>query len=194
MSIPQFKMEAKGQNIFSLKSFCVITGASKGFGQCMAIQFAKKLAADSVLLLMARSIDGLEKTRHQIAENCPDVKVKIQGVDLAEQDTAAFESILQQVFKECCVSPSDYEQGIIVHNAASLGDVTKKLGEQDDVVSLGKFWQLNLTSLVALNTAFLKFFTEQNMKQRLVMNISSICALQPFRSWSLYCSGRCRLF
>lgn len=183
-------MAAESCNVFSLKSFCIITGASKGFGKCMAVKFATLLPPTSVMLLMARSHDNLQKTKCIISKIAPDVRVRIVPVDLGEIDKTAVFEILTQTFTELDVHPGSFDQAMIVHNAASLGDVSRNMAEHNNSSSLHNFWQLNLTSLLVLNSVFLEHFTESNTKHRLVMNISSICALQPFRSWSLYCSGK----
>ena len=182
-------MAAERCNVFSLKTFCVITGASKGFGKCMAVKYAPLLPPESVMLLMARSIDGLQKTKRIIGEKAPDIRVRTFPVDLGKIDKTAVVEMLTQTFTEFDIDADSFEQAIIIHNAASLGDVTRNMAEHNDVSELQQFWQLNLTSMLVLNSVFLDYFTEANTKQRLVMNISSICALQPFRSWSLYCTG-----
>ncbi|XP_020379539.2 sepiapterin reductase [Rhincodon typus] len=49
---------------------------------------------------------------------------------------------------------------------------------------------LNFTSCMCLTAALLKAFPKRENFHRTVVNISSLCAIQPFKSWSLYCSGK----
>ena len=178
-------------DVFSLRTFCLITGASKGFGASIAVRFAARFPKDSVLLLMARSEDGLAKTKSLIGDQSPGIKVITVSVDLAKADSSHLDRIISSTLSE--LSPSTvkaFEQAVIVHNAASLGDVSKLFTEQDVDEDLHEYWALNLTSFILLNNVFLKHFPKQSVKQRVVIGISSICALQPFKSWSLYCAGK----
>ena len=59
--------------MFRSKTFVILTGASKGFGQALACSLARQFSKDdvgkkSVLVLVSRSKEGLEKTRSMVAE------------------------------------------------------------------------------------------------------------------------------
>ena len=183
-------MAEKGTSVFKHRTFCVVTGASKGLGRCMAIRFASLLAKNSVLLLIARSEDHLLSTKALIEANTRDIKVKVAGLDLGCQDRYSFERVLKETLSDFTLKQSDFEQAMIIHNAASLGDVSKRLTQFDDVAELSEYFDVNLTSVVALNSVFLRLFTDSMVTNQLVVNTSSICALQPFKTWSLYCAGR----
>ncbi len=178
------------ENLLSFHTFCLVTGASKGLGRCMTIRFASKLPRDSLMLLMARSSDQLLKTKALIEESTPDIKVKVVPIDLTNADAEDLEECLNKTFEQYNVRPASFEQGIIVHNAASMGDVSKRVTEIGDKEMLVSYYNLNLVSMILLNNVFLKHFNEENVKRRLVIHISSICALQPFKTWSIYCAGR----
>ena len=77
-----------------------------------------------------------------------------------------------------------------MHNAASLGDVSKRVRELDDAERLRDYFDLNITSVLVLNSVFFKHFNEKVVPHQTVVQTSSICALQPFKTWSLYCSGK----
>jgi len=177
-------------DVFSLRTFCVITGASKGFGASIAVRFAARFPKDSVLLLLARSIDGLARTKSLIEAESPHIKVFTIGVDLAKADSSHLDRIISDTLSDLSSTSSTFEQATIVHNAATLGDVSKLMSEQCVDEDLHEYWALNLTSFILLNHVFLKHFPKQLFRQRVVVGISSICALQPFKSWSLYCAGR----
>ena len=58
--------------MFQSKTFVILTGASKGFGQALACSLAREFSKDSVgresvLALVARSKEGLETTRSMVA-------------------------------------------------------------------------------------------------------------------------------
>lgn len=49
---------------------------------------------------------------------------------------------------------------------------------------------MNLTSMLCLTSSILKAFQDCPGLSRTVVNISSICALKPFKGWALYCAGK----
>ena len=60
-------------SMFESKTFVILTGASKGFGQALACSLAREFSKDnvgreSVLVLAARSKEGLETTRSMVAK------------------------------------------------------------------------------------------------------------------------------
>ena len=64
--------------MFQSKTFVIFTGASKCFGQVLACSLAQEFSKDnvgkeSVLVLVARSKEGLEKTRSMVAKISSDI-------------------------------------------------------------------------------------------------------------------------
>ena len=191
-----FSSPVKEKSIFNFSTFCMITGASKGLGKCIAKTFASKFSKDSLLLLVARSIEHLEKVKLEIQSECgsksqaANVTVIVSRVDLSSAKDTDYTQLLKRVLREAGRCASDFEQCLIIHNAASLGDVSKKFIEMDSLVDASQYFSLNVASVIALNSRFLQIFPKKVMKQRVVINITSICALQPFKSWSIYCAGK----
>ena len=183
-----------GIDVWTQKTFCLITGASRGYGNKMATMFASRLPADSFLLLVARDAKGLASAKDVIRNERPDVYVHVWSADLTQQNASSFDSYLRELFNELSISPSNFEQAILVHNAGTLGNVSQPFCQQTDCNELNTYWQMNLTSVVILNSIFWKHFHNAIMKQRIVIQISSICALQPFKSWSLYCACKWKFF
>ena len=180
---------AKYQGVFSLKTFCVITGASKGFGKALALRFSESFPEGSLLLLVARSKEGLETTKQEILVKRPGCKVCCEAVDLVNQNEKQFSDLLRGVLSRNSIKADSFQQAFIVHNAGSLGDVSKKMSQQNNIHDLQQYWGLNLSSVVVLNSVFIDLFRNVVDCKIQVVNISSICALQPFKSWSVYCAG-----
>jgi len=168
----------------------MITGASRGFGHRAAARFAEKLPDGSFLLLAARDSTGLAGLKSTIEAERPNVRVRTWSTDLADLDEAKIDASLRDVFTDCGLVPKDFEQAILVHNAASLGDVSRVTSKQSSVTDLDAYWKLNLTSMVVLNSVFWKKFGASDVRQRVAINISSICAKQPLKSWAIYCAGK----
>ncbi|KAK8384281.1 hypothetical protein O3P69_009210 [Scylla paramamosain] len=81
-------------------------------------------------------------------------------------------------------------QALLFHNAGSLGTV-KYLREMDDATRLSTYFDLNISSVILLNAAFMRLISTLSGKVIVkVINVSSLCALEPFKSWGLYCTGK----
>lgn len=61
-------MEPERLNIWSLRTFCLITGSSRGLGKRMAVRFAQLLPQNSVIVLAARDSKGLTTAKQNIEE------------------------------------------------------------------------------------------------------------------------------
>ncbi len=75
-------------------------------------------------------------------------------------------------------------------NAASLGDVSRFCGDFTDVDEVNSYLSLNVSSALCLTAGVLRVIPRRSGLTRVVVNISSLCALKPFPSWVLYCSGK----
>lgn len=68
-------------NEFWSRRTCVIlTGASKGIGQCLAVEIGRLLIPDSTIVLMARDTVGLEKTKEMVNKENKDILVEVSSV------------------------------------------------------------------------------------------------------------------
>lgn len=64
---------------WSRRTCVVLTGASKGIGQCLAAEIGKLLVPDSTIVLMARDADGLEKTKELVVKENADILVEVNS-------------------------------------------------------------------------------------------------------------------
>lgn len=167
------------------KTFFVVSGASRGIGRAMAIECAAKMSSGSVIVLVARSASGLEETKAQIlAKNPTNVTVHMFAMDLTRPTADQIQNIFDTSLTERNIA--DFELAFIIHNAGTIGDITKwakLIGNDGDLWN--DYFSMNVFSVVALNTAFLKLF-ETNRIRRLVVNVTSKAALVPFKSFTLY--------
>uniref|UniRef100_A0A2K5H6V9 Sepiapterin reductase n=1 Tax=Colobus angolensis palliatus TaxID=336983 RepID=A0A2K5H6V9_COLAP len=86
--------------------------------------------------------------------------------------------------------PEGLQRLLLINNAGSLGDVSKGFVDLSDSTQVNNYWALNLTSMLCLTSSVLKAFPASPGLNRTVVNISSLCALQPFKGWALYCAGK----
>ena len=175
-------------NLFQKKTFVVVSGSSLGLGECISLTFGKKFPKGSVFILLSRDGKALEKVKARINSDCPGqichTKEFDQGIVLPENFDSLFDSILQS----SSLSLAGLEQAVMVHSAGSLGDITKYCKEICDPETIRDCFDVNVVGAILINSAFLKTFHEAAIK-KIIVNVSSLAALQPFKSWSLYCSG-----
>lgn len=84
------------------------------------------------------------------------------------------------------MTPEDFAPGA----EGSLGDISKSFLSLTDPNEINTYFAFNITSALCLTSSALQAFGTRPGCSRTVVNISSLCALQPFRSWALYCSGK----
>ncbi|XP_077353412.1 sepiapterin reductase-like isoform X1 [Festucalex cinctus] len=162
---------------------CIITGASRGFGRTVAKEMARLVKPRSVFIVVARSGDELRTLKAELAES--DLEVRCVVVDLSL--TEAPEMVVRAA-KEA--SSPDIEHLILVNNAASLGDVSRFTKSFTSMAEVNAYLSSNVSSALCLTASVLQAFPEQSGLRRCVINISSLCALKPFCSWVLYCTGK----
>ena len=177
------------QEFWNQKSFVLITGASRGLGRTIAIEFSKKVAPGSVFLLVARTADALEETKAAVLAVSPSVEVITKSVDLTKPDRQAYLDLITSAVTANGRSASDFDHAVLVHNAGSLGNLALKVSQFEDEKEIESYYSFNLFSMIVLNTQFLRVFNDES-KKRSVIQISSLGAVQPFKTWGYYCSGK----
>lgn len=167
------------------KTYLLITGASRGIGRTMAIECSKKIAPGSLVVLLARSESGLNKTKDQISSNSKPIIVRTIPIDLSNAQKSELQKAILTSLEG--YNAKDFERALIIHNAGSLGDSTKLAKELDDMDYWVDYYKLNVFSVTVLNAVFMKEFQDI---EKVVVNITSLCGIQPFPSLSYYCSGK----
>ncbi|XP_077399243.1 sepiapterin reductase-like [Vanacampus margaritifer] len=162
---------------------CIITGASRGFGRTVAKEMARLVKPRSVFVLVARSGNELQTLQEELVES--DLEVRCVVVDLSLMEAP---EMVVRTAKEA-FSP-DIEHLILVNNAAALGDVSRFTKSFTSMAEVNSYLSCNVSSALCLTASMLQAFPKQSGLRRCVINISSLCALKPFCSWVLYCTGK----
>ncbi|XP_072471616.1 sepiapterin reductase-like [Notamacropus eugenii] len=165
------------------RTLCILTGASRGFGRSLALLLAPRLAAGSELLLSARNDAALRALSDELGAARPDLRVLCVSADLGSQ--AGLQRLL-----EALPRPPGLQRLLLINNAGTLGDVSKYVVDFTDPAEVNGYWALNVTSTLCLTSGVLRAFPASPDLKRTVVNISSLCAVKPFKSWSLYCAGK----
>ncbi|XP_035671556.1 sepiapterin reductase-like isoform X1 [Branchiostoma floridae] len=172
--------------VFGPATFCAVTGGSRGLGRSIAVLLAGRLGQGSRLVLTGRSLQGLQETKRQVEEKSPNqLEVKLVTGDL--EDSAAHAAHFCDIFADA--QQGTFKNALMIHNAATLGDGTKKASEHSDPQILTKYYAANLTSVITLTSKFMKIFPSTTVR-RTVVNITSDSAINPLVNHSLYCSGK----
>ena len=175
------------------KVFYLITGASKGLGRAIAVSFAKtdglfsQHVNGSVMVLVARNKDDLDETAALIKRSsCTNLQVRVFPADLG--DMTALEEAIDRLL-QTPDSRETYTNAVLINNAASIGDVTKKMTDHTSLQMIRDYCDLNIVSTVFLTSRFHQYFQSSSTKKT-VVNISSLAAIQPMPYTSLYCIGK----
>ncbi|XP_063978569.1 sepiapterin reductase-like [Diachasmimorpha longicaudata] len=169
-------------DVLSGKVFLLITGASQGIGRQIAVTFSELLETGSRLLLLARSEHGLKETANQISKR---VSVDFKSVDLALSTADKLSEIIKK-----SVNHVQFDRIVVVHNVGSTGDLSKFTIDMNDYTEWRKYYDLNVFSPAILNSVVMKIFQDSPKMKKIVINITSFCALQPMKSVGYYCSGK----
>jgi len=170
------------QELLGVRSFVLITGASRGFGRAIAVELGKVVGAGSTLLLLARNKELLEVTRDMCRDVRPGLAVEVQSLDLSTADKDAFEKVVR-----AHQGSADHEVAMVVHNAGTLGQDGRRVTDLTDMEEMSAYYRVNLFHVICLNSVFTSVFPKSRMAY---INISSILALQPLTTWAHYCGGK----
>ncbi|XP_030767999.1 sepiapterin reductase-like [Sitophilus oryzae] len=161
---------------FSKKSIFLVSGASQGIGREISIKFAQNVNKNSIFILLARSLEGLEETKKRISKIDNGLTVLTHAIDLSKPNLEKYNQLFDQVLKT--IDSTGIEYGYIFHNAASNGEM-KRISELSNIQTWREYYEFNLFSAVLLNNAFLEKFSPVAQKL-VVVEISSACAIVPY--------------
>lgn len=168
---------------------CIISGASSGFGREIAIELSKGLREQNLrlVLLGRREAALLETKRLALARNAGSLDVIVIPCDLSKLE--ALPGVAQAAFQRdtyCC------DGFAFFNNAGDVGPLGS-VRENASVTALQSAIDLNVTSALYLSAAFAKSCMSpehSSPKRCTLVNVSSLCALEPFASMSVYCAGK----
>ena len=208
----------------------VVSGASRGFGQAVALAFSHYTCNQKIrmhAILTARSESGLQETKqlmlaawkrgsgpgsgkddyepdanHVDSNGSDNLTVSIHPMDLALMDLDVLDDYFTELIE--AAQPLDqYDDYIIINNAGSLGDHLGKIADMKSLEDFSKTIHLNITSSLWFTVRWTQALrsslsmesqttptTTSKTKRTTIVNISSLCALQPFPTMTTYCAGK----
>lgn len=146
----------------------IITGASQGLGQFLAIYFAQK--GDKVIL-MARNEEGLKETLRQVEDAGGTGHYIVADL----RDSASLVKAVEHVGNE-------YKRiDVLINNAA---DVTSKPLLETDLGEIAELVQTNITGTLQLTRLLIPLL--ENAKEPSIINISSLAGYKPNPTQTVY--------
>jgi len=148
----------------SKKCVCLITGASQFLGSVIAQSLAEQVAPGSTFILSSRSSARLEKVKEEIEKKVGRDKIQINLVewDLRHPNAEQYEKDLKKSLSS--TNNSNFDVAMVVHNAAQLGDLSRKVEDFKNVQELHEQLNINLVSMLVINSIWLKL-TENIQKK-----------------------------
>jgi sepiapterin reductase len=173
-----------------MRNLVIITGASRGIGRACALAFGKEVTFDPLhVALVARNWEGLTETERQVrtVSGAKHMTISKHSCDLSNLDT--LEDNVRFIF-DTLSTGTQYDQAILINNAGSLGyiGVSSNLPSPKDIQKTIDF---NVTSCIWLSSYFVQYFAKRLCVSKvIVVNMSSLCGISPFKTLALYCSGK----
>uniref|UniRef100_V5HR69 Sepiapterin reductase n=1 Tax=Ixodes ricinus TaxID=34613 RepID=V5HR69_IXORI len=168
------------------KFLILVTGASGGIGRAIAVGFAKHVAPGSLIVITGRNTAGLEETKRLIGDLGRDVNVVVETCDHARASFRDYQGLLRRASTRV-ESP---ERVVLVHNAATTGDISQYAVSYDDERVIDDYYHLNLTSVMTLTAAFLQHYGADSRPSRTIVNITSRAGVEAMGGAALYCTGK----
>ncbi|KAJ3141020.1 hypothetical protein HDU90_007043 [Geranomyces variabilis] len=185
------------------RTLIFITGASRGFGRCLALScvaLARAHPQPVDFVLTARDTQLLTTVRSQLLEKSssssssssstspPATTVITHAADFAQPDPAALDALCAGLLQAIPNPPETYSHVYLFNNAGSLGKLDRL--RTQTAADIAPAVLLNLTAPLVLTAAFLRAFKPDapTRKAVVVVNISSLAAVQPFDCWGVYCA------
>ncbi|XP_038601069.1 sepiapterin reductase [Tachyglossus aculeatus] len=169
-------------------SLCVVSGATRGLGRALSRLLCRRLGHGSVLVLSGRSAAALRELEAELGEGGAGPRMRLLCLPADLSAPAGLRHLLAAM-RELPPDPG-LRRLVLINNAGSLGDVSKGFVDLEDPAEVNDYWALNLTSALCLTSGILRAFPPRPDLTRTVVNISSLCALKPHKSWGLYCAGK----
>lgn len=172
----------------------IITGASKGFGNAVAMCYATAFKAPLHLVLHGRNEELLNRLKAEVLHIRQtagrETSVQIVKCDLGDSNELA--GAVDNLFMKTKQDQCEYARTTFINNAGSLGKLTC-IGQNNlSAAEINQYYQLNMTSACFLTNAFVQMFRDGALssKEIRVVNVSSLAAVESFPSWGFYCSAK----
>ncbi|CAI4231473.1 unnamed protein product [Auanema sp. JU1783] len=166
------------------KSVVFISGASRGIGKEIFNSMLEKVSEQSVFLVLARNEALLTELKSQ--GEAKNMIVEKFVTDLGHLQQKTLDDLATTISK----LEGDYDNLFVFHNAGSVGDTSVPCSKILDQENWQVYLNSNLISMILLNNKILAEASSKKFKNRYVINITSLIAIQAFPSLGQYGVGK----
>lgn len=174
----------------------VITGASRGFGRALAIMAARSFNPSSdfdvMLVLVARSTEGLEETarlvRDQTGVPGNNFQVSCHAMDLGDlkQLDENIDQLIQEFDRQGCTT----RKIIFIQNAGTIGFLGP-CRNSPSLKDLQSNVDLNITSCLWISARLTRYAnSSEKPTDLIIVNVSSLVAIADFPTFGMYSAGK----
>lgn len=160
----------------NLSTVAVISGASKGLGQALALGL---MDPGAHIITMARSRNA------SLAARAADAGCTLQQIQIDLSDPHAAQRSATQIM---AALPGGAQRYLLINNAGTV-DPVRAVAQLDDEAAITAAFSLNVTSLMLMSAAFLRA-TRDLKAQRRILNISSGAGRNAMPGWAVYCATK----
>lgn len=172
--------------LFTRRSFCVVTGGSRGLGREIALRLSRGWSAADVtadVVVLSRDRDAMLETKRMIEETAPGVAVHVIQADLGEINS--LDETNAKVWS--LHDASRHEQAVLVLNAGTIGNLSQPISQQTCPEAIQNYMAINFTSNWSLSANFL---SRIKSGPRLIINITSLLGRVPMAGFAAYGSAK----
>ncbi|GAB2905700.1 SDR family oxidoreductase [Paralcaligenes sp. KSB-10] len=163
----------------SLSTVAIISGASKGLGQALALGLMKP---DTQIITLARNHHAA------LAQRASETGCSLQQIQVDLASPSAAEHCAEQVMNGLAAGAQRY---LLINNAGTVEPILPA-SSLNSAAGITAAFNLNVTSVMLLTAAFLRA-TAASKAERRILNISSGAGRNATPGWGVYCATKAAL-
>jgi len=172
---------------FEGSSYVVVTGVTSGFGLAVCGEVLKVVGDGSTIVMVGRNEDRMSGAVAKIRAACGGRKVDIVKVVYDLSHLAGIPEAVNQCFPDSDIS--NHDNFFLFNNAATLGG-TDPVADVLDHRKVSDYFNLNVSSCLLFTSNVLNKISKQDVRNKYLVNVSSLFAVQPQSGCGLYCAGK----
>lgn len=83
-----------------------------------------------------------------------------------------------------------FDRVVVIHNVGTTGDISKLMNEHTDLKIWRDYYDINVFVPAVLNAVVMNMFNDIAAIKKVVINITSLCAIHALRGCGYYCSAK----
>lgn len=172
---------------FEGSSYIIVTGVTSGLGLAICEEILKVVGDGSTIVMVGRNESRMNKAVEKVKSCIQDRKVEVVKVVYDLSDLAGISGAVDRCFPNADVS--NHNNFFLFNNAATLGG-TDPVADMLDHQKVSDYFNLNVSSCILFTSNVLNKISKQGVKNKYLVNVSSLFAVQPQPGCGLYCAGK----